>query len=84
VVTPPLRSKILCSSTRNWQEKRGTNGKLFLQEEGVTTFLLFGAILEECVTCKARWELRKSHTTNETEIFLEKHFFISRGEETAL
>jgi len=36
---------------------------------------LFGAILGECVTYKAVWELRKSHTANETEKFLKKFLF---------
>jgi len=32
-------------------------------------------VFEECVTCKAGWELRKSCIGNKTEKFLEKFFF---------
>jgi len=41
-------------------------------EGGVTPFLLFGAILEEFLACKAGWELRNSSFANQTEKFFEK------------
>jgi len=66
VVTPPLRTRFLWSR-RNWREKRGANGESFCVKEVWHPFLLFGAILNEFLACKARWELCNWSCANQIE-----------------
>jgi len=74
IVTPSLRSIILWSC-RNWWEKKRANGELFCVKKAWHPFLLFRTILKECVTCKARWDLRKPCIANEIKKFLKNFFF---------